>query len=136
MEVSVCVATLSRKIGVAQTDQAMELLERVNPGAQKIIKQMTENIKEAALARIKIINAQAQADADAKTWEGRGNITQARVTLTTAGLKAVQDQLALDPKTSLMDYYYLQKINMMDENTKNKLLVGKMQSTILTGDML
>jgi len=48
----------------------------------------------------------------------------------------VQDQLALDPKTSLMEYYYLQKIDMMDDNTNNKLLVGKMKTTVLTGDML
>lgn len=98
--------------------------------------QMTSNIIEAAKARIKIINAQAQADADAKTWEGRGNITQARVQYTTNGLKAVQDQLALAPKTSLMEYYYLQKIDMMDDDTKNKLLVGKMTTTVLTGDMI
>lgn len=111
-------------------------LTMVQESLVNMTKQMTENIKEAALARIKIINAQAQADADAKTWEGRGNITQARVSYTTQGLKAVQDELSLDPKTSLMDYYYLQKIGMMDGATKNKLLVGKMQSTILTGDML
>lgn len=86
---------------------------------------MTENIKAQGLANITIINANATSYATKVLNKGAGQVAKQNIEYTTMGLKYVQDKLSFtDPKTSLLEYFYLQRLQALSDNTQNKLLVG------------
>ena len=54
------------------------------------------------------------------------------INYTSQAFKEVQDNLKFqNPKKSLLDYYYYQRINSLSENTVNRLFVGNFNATVL-----
>lgn len=87
--------------------------------------QVTENIKAKGLAEIQRINANATSQATILLNKGAGQVAKQNIEYTTLALKQVQDDLAFTaPKTSLMDYYFYQRISQLKSDTKNKLAIG------------
>jgi hypothetical protein len=99
-----------------------------------ITQQETENIKTFALANITSINANASYVAAKILNFGQSNVTVTSLNYTTAALKEVQSKLNFtDPKTALIEYFYYQKLNLLKSDTKNKLIVGQTNATVMTG---
>ena len=104
-----------------------EALRSVNETLQK-----TENIKASAYAQISVIQANASSLATQILQKGAGQVAKQNIDYTTKALGYVQKQLKFtEQQNSLLDYYYYQRIAALKEDTSNKLLVGKMNATVI-----
>lgn len=102
-----------------------ETIRSVNETQQSI-----ENIKAKSLAQINIINSNASSRATMILNRGAGEVAKQNIEYTTLALKSVKDKLAFTtPKTSLMEYFFYQKVAALKDDTKNKMVVGKVNST-------
>jgi hypothetical protein len=88
---------------------------------------MTANIRAAADARMVIINARSASNATKILNNATGQIAVQNIDATMKVLNQTQSLLNFtDPKTSLISYYFYQKINSLSETTNNTLLVGEL----------
>jgi hypothetical protein len=72
-----------------------------------------------------IINANATSFATKVLNNGAGKVARQNIEYTTLALADVQSKLAFTtPKTSLLDYFYYQRLNGLSETTNNQLIVG------------
>jgi len=95
--------------------------------------QNTENIKATALAQINIINSNATSFATQILNKGAGEVAKQNIEYTTRALADVQKKLAFTtPKTSLIEYFYYQRIGALKDDTNNKLIVGKFNATVIS----
>ena len=90
-----------------------------------ITQQETINIQANGYAQINVINSNATAQATKTLNKGAGIVAQQNIEYVTLALYDVQSKLAFaTPLTSLLDYFYYQRLNGMKDDTANKLLVG------------
>lgn len=90
-----------------------------------ITQQETINIQANGYAQINVINSNATAQATKTLNKGAGIVAQQNIEYVTLALTDVQAKLAFaTPLTSLLDYFYYQRLNGMKDDTANKLLVG------------
>lgn len=91
----------------------------------------TENIKATALARITRIDSDAASRATVVLNQGAGDVAKQNIDYTTDALNEVQKKLNFtDPRSSLLDYYRLQRISALKDDTNNRLVIGNTTATM------
>lgn len=94
--------------------------------------QQTVNIQASGYAKINVINSNATSQAARRLNVGAGIVAQQNIEYVTLALKDVNDKLAFaQPKSSLLDYFFYQKLNALKDDTANKLLVGVSNTTLI-----
>lgn len=78
-----------------------------------------------------IINAKAASNATKILNNANGQMSTQNIKYTTKALNVTQQNLNFtNPKKSLLEYYFYQKIKDLADDTKNKLLVIPMNNLI------
>lgn len=63
--------------------------------------------------------------------QGAGDVAKQNIDFTTDALREVQKKLNFtDPKSSLLEYYRLQRISALKDDTANRLVIGNTTATM------